>query len=80
MDYISTVIEAIRKKGHYTAGYRGMLVCDDLYLECREHREKDSLRVFQLGGGYQRYWPSVPSNHKQAIYKECQELLREDCV
>lgn len=76
MNYIKYVLEALDKVGGIRAGYKSLAIqleTKTLLVECREG--KSGLRVSEWGGGYQRYWPSVPSEDKRKLGEKCREIL-----
>lgn len=83
-NYIKYVLEALDKVGGVRAGYKSLalqLETKTLLVECRNG--KNDLRVYKLWewgweGGYQRYWPSVPSEDKRKIGEECRKILEWD--
>lgn len=79
MNYIKYVLEALDEVGGIRAGYKSLAIkLEDktVTVECREG--KSDLRVYVWGGGYQRYWPSVPSKDKKEIGEECRKILEWD--
>lgn len=76
MNYIKYVLEALDKVGGFRAGYRSITLQLETKAVTVERRHgKDDLRVYEWGGGYQRYWPSVPSEDKRKIGEECRKIL-----
>ena len=78
MNYIKYVLEALDEVGGIRAGYKSLAIDLGTKVVTIEYRHgKDDLRVYTWGG-YQRYWPSVPSEDKRKIGKgKCAE--RKDC-
>lgn len=75
MNYIKHVLEALDKVGGIRAGYKSLAIdlgTKVVTIECRHG--KDDLMVYEWGG-YQRYWPSVPSEDKRKIGEECRKIL-----
>ena len=78
MNYIKHVLEALDKLGGVRAGYKSLAIDLGTKVVTIEYRHgKDDLMVY-TGGGYQRYWPSVPSEDKKRISEECREILEWD--
>lgn len=78
-NYIKYVLEALDKVGGVRAGYKSLalhLETKMVTVECRHG--KNDLRVYEWEGGYQRYWPSVPSEDKRKIGEECRKILEWD--
>lgn len=78
MNYIKYVLEALDEVGGIRAGYKSLAIhleTKSVTIECRHG--KDDLRVYEWGG-YQRYWPSVPSRDKREISEKCREILEWD--
>ena len=75
MNYIKYVLEALDEVGGIRAGYKSLAIDLGTKVVTIEYRHgKDDLRVYTWGG-YQRYWPSVPSEDKRKIGKRCKEIL-----
>ncbi len=77
-NYIRYVLEALDRVGGIRAGYKSLAIqleTKSFLVECRNG--KSDLRVHEWGG-YQRYWPSVPSRDKREIGEECRKILEWD--
>lgn len=75
MNYVKYVLEALDKLSGIRVGYKSLAIyleTKSVTIECRNG--KSDLRVYEWGG-YQRYWPSVPSRDKRKISEECRKLL-----
>lgn len=76
MNYIKYVLEALDKVGGIRAGYKSIAIQLETKTLLVEYRHgKDDLRVSEWGGGYSRYWPSVPSEDKRKLGEKCRKIL-----